>query len=88
LNSAEGINQPKVEKLRATSELTMWLSEMNRKCTQLRSQLKNHRESLFSVLEFLAHPNSEIEMINYKDLCLLIDSSPDAILEFINTVTD
>lgn len=37
LNSAEGINQDKVEKLRATSELTMWLSEMNRKCTQLRA---------------------------------------------------
>jgi hypothetical protein len=63
----------------------MWLSEMNRKVTQLRSQLKNHRRSIFSILSFMQHPGSEIEAINYKDVQLLVDGSPEAILQFVNS---
>lgn len=40
------------------------------------------------MVNFMTNPSSELEMINLKDMKLLVDSRPDSILEFINNLTD
>lgn len=82
LNNPQFLKQSLVKKLRQTSNLAIWLSEMNRKVHLVRNELLNYRKSFSYLLKITNLKKRKESEIFLEDLDYLIKGDPKSISSF------